>query len=138
LQEARAAGAKFIVTPIVSAAVIESCVKDNIPIFPGALAPTEIERAWGLGATMVKVFPADVLGPGYFLRLSENLPQVRLMPTGGVDVASLPAYAAAGAAAFGVGTPLFRPERIASGDWEWLRHQARLFAKAYDATRELR
>jgi 2-dehydro-3-deoxyphosphogluconate aldolase / (4S)-4-hydroxy-2-oxoglutarate aldolase len=136
LDEARSAGASFIVTPTLAPVVIERCLQDHVPVFPGALAPTEIQRAWELGATVVKVFPADVLGLGYFKRLKECLPHVRLMPTGGVDVNTLADYAKAGAAAFGVGTPLFRPDRIAAQDWDWLRNQCRAFAEAYRAAQQ--
>ena len=136
LDEARGAGASFIVTPTLAPAVIERCLQDHVPIFPGALTPTEIQRAWELGATVVKVFPADVLGPGYFRRLKECLSHVRLMPTGGVDVNTLAVYAKAGASAFGVGTPLFRADRIAAQDWDWLRNQCRAFAQAYRTAQE--
>jgi 2-dehydro-3-deoxyphosphogluconate aldolase / (4S)-4-hydroxy-2-oxoglutarate aldolase len=131
LAEARAAGASFIVTPAVASAVIARCVEEQIPVFPGAFSATEIQRAWDLGATMVKVFPAEALGPGRFAELKESLPLVRIMPTGGVDVANLAAYARAGADAYGVGTPLFRPDRIAAGDYEWLREQCQAFHQAY-------
>lgn len=134
LEDAHAAGASFIVTPAISTDVIERCRQVNLPIFPGAFSPSEIQWAWELGATMVKVFPAEVLGPEYFQRIKANLPAVQLMPTGGVDVMSLGSFARAGAAGFGVGSPLFRAERIAAADWDWLRKQSRAFAEAYRAT----
>ena len=133
LEEALAAGASFIVTPTVAIPVVERCVELKVPVFPGAFSPTEIRLAWELGATMVKVFPADMLGPGYLRSLKAPLPQLRLMPTGGVDLVTLDAYARAGADAFGVGSPLFRPERIAAQDWAWLRNQCRAFEAAYRA-----
>ena len=80
---------------------------------------------------MVKVFPAGTLGPGYLRSLKSSLPGVRLMPTGGVDLLSFEAYATAGADAFGIGSPLFKTERITARDWEWLRTQCRAFANAY-------
>lgn len=134
LDDALAAGARFIVTPTVSAAVIERCVQLRVPVFPGAFSPTEIQRAWELGATMVKVFPADTFGPGYLRSLKAPLPHLKLMPTGGVDLATLETYAKAGADAFGVGSLLFRAERIAAQDWEWVRNQCRAFAGAYHKT----
>jgi 2-dehydro-3-deoxyphosphogluconate aldolase/(4S)-4-hydroxy-2-oxoglutarate aldolase len=130
LTEAVDAGASFIVTPTITVPVIEKCVEWGIPVFPGAFSPTEVVRARDLGATMVKVFPADVLGPSYIRSLKAPLPDLRLMPTGGVDLTTLGAFAEAGADAFGVGSPLFRPERIAAGDWDWLQKQCRLFAEA--------
>jgi 2-dehydro-3-deoxyphosphogluconate aldolase/(4S)-4-hydroxy-2-oxoglutarate aldolase len=72
-----------------------------------------------------------MLGPRYLRILKLPLPHLKLMPTGGVDVSTLEAYAQAGADAFGVGSPLFRAERIAANDWEWLRNQCRAFAAAY-------
>ena len=130
LEEAIEAGASFIVTPTLELPVLERCVQLRIPVFPGALSPTEIVQAWRKGATMVKVFPADAVGPAYIRSLKGPLPNVRLMPTGGVDLDTLKAYSKAGADAFGVGGPLFRADRIAAGDWEWLRRQCRAFVDA--------
>jgi 2-dehydro-3-deoxyphosphogluconate aldolase/(4S)-4-hydroxy-2-oxoglutarate aldolase len=138
LDDALAAGASFIVTPTVVPAVIERCVQLKVPIFPGAFSPTEIQSAWELGATMVKIFPADALGPGFVRSLKAPLPHLKLMPTGGVDVTTLAAYAQAGADAFGVGSPLFRAERLAANDWEWLRNQCRAFAEAYRKAQSMR
>ena len=133
LDAALTAGAGFIVTPVVSEAVIERCVQLNVPVFPGAFSPTEIARAWDLGATMVKVFPADTLGPDYLRSLKAPFPKLRLMPTGGVDVSTLGNYQDAGADAFGVGSPLFRQDRLEAHDWSWLREQCRTFAAVYRA-----
>ena len=130
LDAALAAGASFIVTPIVGTRVIERCVKLGVPIFPGAFSPTEIFKAWELGATMVKVFPAETLGPGFIKNVKAPCPQLRLMPTGGVDLTTLEAYKKAGADAYGVGSPLFRPERLAAADWPWLQQQCAQFAQA--------
>lgn len=131
LEEALAAGAGFIVTPTLAPVIVERCLQLKTPVFPGAFSPTEVQEAWELGATMVKIFPADALGPAYLRSLKAPLPHLKLMPTGGVDVGTLAAYAQAGADAFGVGSPLFRAERIAANDWEWLRTQCRAFATAY-------
>ena len=131
LEAALTAGAGFIVTPTLVPAVIERCVQLKVPVFPGALTPTEIQQAWEMGATMVKVFPADVFGPAYLRSLKAPLPHLKLMPTGGVEVNTLEAYARAGADAFGVGSPLFRAERLAANDWDWVRQQCRAFAAAY-------
>lgn len=131
LDRALKAGASFIVTPAVVPDVIQACVQRNVPIMPGAMTPTEILTAWKLGATMVKVFPADQLGPGHIKALKAPFPQIPLMPTGGVTVESLPAFKKAGADAFGVGGPLFDPKQVAAGDWGWFREQAARFAQAY-------
>ena len=130
LDAALAAGAQFIVTPVVNEAIIRRCVAARVPVFPGAYSPTEIVRAWDLGATMVKVFPADQLGPGYIRNVKAPLPHIRLLPTGGVSLETLPAFISAGADGFGVGSPLFDPQRIAAGDWSWLEERCRAFVRA--------
>ena len=134
LKRALDAGATFIVTPVVNVAVIEECVRRKIPVFPGAYSPTEILRAWELGATMVKVFPAETLGPSYIKAIKAPLPQVKLMPTGGVDLKTLDAYRNAGADGFGIGGPLFDRGRVDAGDWNWIEKQCRAFVEAYSST----
>lgn len=134
LEKALAAGASFIVTPIANADVIEECVRRKIPVFPGAYSPTEIFRAWELGATMVKVFPAETLGPAYIKAIKAPLPQVKLMPTGGVDLKTFAAYKKSGADGFGVGSPLFDRARIEAGDWNWIETQCRAFVSAFNSS----
>ena len=131
LDKALKAGATFIVTPAVVPDVIQACVQRKIPVMPGAMTPTEILGAWRLGATMVKVFPADQLGPGHIKAVKAPFPEIPLMPTGGVTVETLPAFKKAGADAFGVGGPLFDPKQVAAGNWGWFREQAARFAQAY-------
>jgi 2-dehydro-3-deoxyphosphogluconate aldolase/(4S)-4-hydroxy-2-oxoglutarate aldolase len=131
LDKALKAGATFIVTPAVVPDVIQTCVERKIPVMPGAMTPTEILTAWRLGATMVKVFPADQLGPGHIKALKAPFPEIPLMPTGGVTVETLPAFKKAGADAFGVGGPLFDPKQVAAGNWGRFREQAARFAAAY-------
>ena len=127
LDAALEAGASFIVTPIVVPAIIERCRRDNIPIFPGAFTPTEIARAWDLGATMVKVFPADMFGPAYLRAVKAPLSDARLMPTGGVRLDNVEEWRAAGADAYGVGSPLFAKDKVLSQDWDWVESQCRQF-----------
>lgn len=131
LEEALAAGASFVVTPTVGPTIIRECVERKIPVFPGAFSPTEIVTAWELGATLVKVFPAESLGPGYIRAVKAPLPQIKLLPTGGVDLNTLPAFLKAGADGFGVGSPLFDRDRIESRDWRWLEARCRAFAETY-------
>lgn len=131
LDRALQAGATFIVTPAVIPDVIQACVARKVPVMPGAMTPTEILTAWRLGATMVKVFPADQLGPGHIKAVKAPFPEIPLMPTGGVTVETLPAFKKAGADAFGVGGPLFDPKQVAAGNWSWFREQAARFAQAY-------
>lgn len=131
LERALEGGASFIVTPVVVPEVIRACRERQVPVFPGALTPTEVHAAWKLGADLVKVFPASVLGPAYIRELKAPLGDIKLMPTGGVTAASLPEYRRAGADGFGVGSPLFRRERVAAGDWPWVEEQARRFVEAF-------
>lgn len=129
-EKAFEAGASFVVTPIVSAEVIHAARASRVPVFAGALTPTEIHTAFALGADIVKVFPANVFGPSYIRDLRGPLSDVRLMPTGGVTVDSVAAYRRAGACALGVGSPLFARERIEVGDFDWVEERARRFVAA--------
>ena len=123
LETALHAGASFIVTPISDEEVVTRCVQSGIPVFPGAFTPTEIHRAYVLGATMVKVFPASVLGPDYIRNLKAPMPDVPLMPTGGIDLETLSRFKAAGADAYGIGSPLFPAKLIELNDRNaWQQH----------------
>lgn len=131
LDRALDAGASFVVTPAVLPEVVAACVARGVPVMPGAMTPTEILTAWRLGATLVKVFPADQLGPAHLRAVKGPFPQIPLMPTGGVTVETLPLFRKAGADAFGVGGPLFDPREAAAGNWDWFRRQAARFAEAW-------
>lgn len=132
LETALRAGAQFIVTPVVLPDIIKICAARGVPIMPGAMTPTEVLTAWKAGPpTMVKVFPADQLGPGHIKALKGPFPEIPLMPTGGVTVETLPAFKKAGADAFGVGGPLFDPKQVAAGNWDWFRQQAARFVEAW-------
>ena len=131
LERALQAGASYIVTPIVVEDVIRECVRREVPVFPGAMTPTEIHRAWSLGATLVKVFPATQLGAQFFRDLRGPLPQIELMPTGGVDESTLAEFHAAGARGFGVGGALFRGDWVASGDWMSIEACARRLVEVW-------
>jgi 2-dehydro-3-deoxyphosphogluconate aldolase / (4S)-4-hydroxy-2-oxoglutarate aldolase len=131
LDQALVAGAAFVVTPTIEPKVITECANQNIPVFPGAFSATEIVRASELGARMVKVFPAECVGPGYIRALKAPLPHIKLLPTGGVDLKTLPDFLKAGADGFGIGSPLFDRGRIESGDWTWVEAQCRAFAEVY-------
>ena len=131
LDQALVAGATFVVAPTVEPKVITECVNRKIPVFPGAFTPTEIVRAWDLGATMVKIFPAESVGPGYIRALKAPLPHIKLLPTGGVDLKTLPEFLKAGADGFGIGSPLFDRQRVEACDWKWIEAQCRAFAETY-------
>ncbi|WP_417378540.1 bifunctional 4-hydroxy-2-oxoglutarate aldolase/2-dehydro-3-deoxy-phosphogluconate aldolase [Gimesia sp.] len=115
------AGAEFIVTPTVNTDVIELCNRYDKLIMTGAFTPTEVLTAWEAGADIIKVFPAFVGGPAYLKALHGPLPQIPLMPTGGVDLETLPAYLKAGACAVGLGSSLVTKQMVESGDLEGIQ-----------------
>lgn len=127
LDRALAAGAQFIVTPILDESVIRACVARNVPIFPGAFTPSEIYRAWALGASMVKVFPCTSLGPGYIRDVKAPLNLINLLPTGGVSLANMTQFFAAGAAGLGIGSELFDKKLIQTQNWTGLTAHFRQF-----------
>ncbi|WDI43739.1 bifunctional 4-hydroxy-2-oxoglutarate aldolase/2-dehydro-3-deoxy-phosphogluconate aldolase [Bremerella sp. P1] len=128
-------GASFLVTPTVTREVIQVALQADVPIFVGAITPTEILRALDFGATFIKIFPANALGPDYLKSVLGPFSKIRLMPTGGITTVNLPNYLSAGATAFGIGGPLFDKKQIADENWQWLRNQARLFVASYDEAR---
>jgi 2-dehydro-3-deoxyphosphogluconate aldolase/(4S)-4-hydroxy-2-oxoglutarate aldolase len=132
------AGAQFIVTPALNLKTIELCQRYGKPIIPGALTPTEILTAWEAGADMVKVFPADSMGPGYIKAVLAPLPQVRLVPTGGISSGNATQYIKAGATALGVGGKLVDKSAVAEGNWTALTMEAeRLMAAVRFRDQEL-
>jgi 2-dehydro-3-deoxyphosphogluconate aldolase/(4S)-4-hydroxy-2-oxoglutarate aldolase len=119
------AGAQFVVSPVTDFAVIDVCKQSDILVAPGALSPTEILAAWNRGADVVKVFPATSLGPKYLRDLRGPLPQVRLMPTGGVSIENAGEFIRAGACCVAIGTALLDRQAIAAEDWDVLTGKAR-------------
>lgn len=130
-------GADFVVGPNTNPGVIELCRRYSKPVMPGAMTPTEVVGAWQAGADVVKVFPADQLGPGYLKALRGPLPQIRLMPTGGVDLTTLDAFLDAGACALGVGGSLVKKSWVAEGDFVSIEKQAARFREAVDRRKGL-
>src|SRR6516225_4369868 len=122
------AGAEYIVAPTVNLEVIRLCQRYDKLVMPGAFTPTEILTAWEAGADIVKVFPAEVVGPAFFKALRGPLPQIRLMPTGGVDLNTAAAFLKAGACCLGVGGQLVEPRAVAEGNFERIRDLARQYA----------
>jgi 2-dehydro-3-deoxyphosphogluconate aldolase/(4S)-4-hydroxy-2-oxoglutarate aldolase len=118
------AGAEFVVSPVVNLDVIRLCRRYNKLVFPGAFSPTEILAAWDAGADVVKVFPADPLGPAFFRAMRGPLPQVRLMPTGGVDLTTAAEFLRAGACCLGVGSQLVEPRAVYAGNFDRIRELA--------------
>lgn len=129
-------GAEFLVSPTVSLPVIQLARRYDKLVMPGALTPTEVLAAWEAGGDIVKVFPSDVTGPGYLKSLHGPLPQVRLMPTGGVNLDTAADYLRAGAVALGVGTALAEPKAVAVGDMKRIESMARQFVEIVRQTRE--
>jgi 2-dehydro-3-deoxyphosphogluconate aldolase / (4S)-4-hydroxy-2-oxoglutarate aldolase len=122
------AGAEYIVAPTLDLDVIRLCRRYDKAVMPGAFTPTEILAAWEAGADVVKVFPADVGGPAYLKAIRGPLPQVRLMPTGGVDLQTAESFLKAGACCLGVGGALVDPKAIAAGDFGRIRDLAGQYA----------
>jgi len=118
LKRAVKAGASFIVTPVVDEKVIKKCVKWGIPIFPGAFSPLEIYTASKYGATGVKVFPANHLGPSYIKDVLAPFQYLKLYPTGGVNLENISAYFKAGAKGLGMGGTLFLASLLETKDYE--------------------
>jgi 2-dehydro-3-deoxyphosphogluconate aldolase/(4S)-4-hydroxy-2-oxoglutarate aldolase len=129
------AGAEFIVSPAVNLDVIRCCRRYDKLIFPGALTPTEVLAAWEAGADIVKIFPSEVTGPGYLKALGGPLPQIRLMPTGGVNLETAAAFLQAGACALGVGGSLVESKAVAAGDMARIESLARQYVKIVQETR---
>src|SRR5438445_563815 len=123
------AGAEYIVAPTLNLDVIRLCQRYDRLVMPGAFTPTEILAAWEAGADIVKVFPAEVLGPAYFKALRGPLPQVRLMPTGGVDLTTAAAFLQAGACCLGIGGQLVEPKAVAARDFDRIRDLARQYVQ---------
>lgn len=110
------AGAQFIVSPSTDPEVIQLCRRYDKVVLPGAFTPTEVVQAWQAGADIVKVFPSDCVGPQYLKALRGPLPQVRLMPTGGVNLDTAAEFLRCGACALGVGGALVSSQAVADGD----------------------
>lgn len=120
LERALDAGAQFVVTPVINEEVIKSAVKDKVPVFPGGFTPTEIYRAWELGASAVKVFPATQVGVPYIKDLRGPLNQIKLVPTGGVSMSNIKSFFQAGAVGVGMGSSLFPKDLIQRQDFQAL------------------
>src|SRR4051812_27176431 len=118
------AGARFVVCPVFRRTVIEACHAREVAAMPGCLSPTEILDAWEAGADIVKVFPATAMGPGYIKDVRGPLPQVKLMPTGGVTLDNAGDWIRAGAVAVGVGSALVDSRAIDAGRFDVIRANA--------------
>jgi 2-dehydro-3-deoxyphosphogluconate aldolase / (4S)-4-hydroxy-2-oxoglutarate aldolase len=137
-ETARAAllsGAEYLVAPTLNLDVIRLCQRYSKLVMPGAFTPTEILTAWEAGADIVKVFPAEVVGPAFFKALRGPLPQIRLMPTGGVDLNTAADFLRAGACCLGLGSQLVEPRAVAERDFDRIRDLARQYVAIVQQTR---
>jgi 2-dehydro-3-deoxyphosphogluconate aldolase/(4S)-4-hydroxy-2-oxoglutarate aldolase len=129
------AGAAFVVSPVLRPAVIAVCRQQDVAVMPGCFTPTEILTAWEAGADVVKVFPATALGPAFFKDMRGPLPQIRMMPTGGVTRDNAGDWIRAGAFAIGVGTALVDQQAIAAGRFDVITANSRHFIAAVQQAR---
>ena len=124
-EDAIRAGAKFVVSPVFKKEIIDTGHKFNVPTIPGCFTPTEIQAAFEYGADIVKVFPADVVGMGFFKGILAPMPHLKLMPTGGVSLTNAGDWLKSGACAVGVGSALLDKKAIESGNYQVLTENAK-------------
>jgi 2-dehydro-3-deoxyphosphogluconate aldolase/(4S)-4-hydroxy-2-oxoglutarate aldolase len=129
------AGAEFIVSPTLNLGVIEVCRRYSKVVIPGTFTPTEILTAWEAGADIVKVFPATVGGPKYLKDIMGPLPQIKLLPTGGVSLENTPDFIKAGAVAVATGTSLVDKKAVSEKNYNLITETARKFVEAVRAAR---
>jgi 2-dehydro-3-deoxyphosphogluconate aldolase/(4S)-4-hydroxy-2-oxoglutarate aldolase len=124
-------GATFIVMPVFAEDVVGHCAKNKIPVFPGALTPQEIYKAWNSGATMVKVFPSGVFGPAYFREIKGPFNDIELLACGGVSPDNIGDYFASGANAVAFGASVFRRDWLASKDFNSIGDRIKGYVDSY-------
>jgi 2-dehydro-3-deoxyphosphogluconate aldolase/(4S)-4-hydroxy-2-oxoglutarate aldolase len=136
-RECMDAGAAFVVSPGLDVATIETCRLRDVPVFPGALTPTEVITAWKAGATAVKIFPAGAVGGASYIKsLKAPLPQVEMLPTGGVSLTTAGDFIRAGAMALGVGADLVDLAAVRRGDTAAITEKARQYVAAVAQARQ--
>jgi 2-dehydro-3-deoxyphosphogluconate aldolase/(4S)-4-hydroxy-2-oxoglutarate aldolase len=123
------AGAEFVVTPITKEEIIRCCNRYSKPIVCGAYTPTEALNAYELGADFIKIFPADGLGPNYIKAIKAPMPQLQIIPTGGVDVNTCADFIKAGCAAVAAGSSLLKKDLVEKQDWKGLSALAAQFVE---------
>jgi 2-dehydro-3-deoxyphosphogluconate aldolase / (4S)-4-hydroxy-2-oxoglutarate aldolase len=130
------AGAKFIVSPALNLDTIAVCRKRDVAVMPGALTPTEIVTAWNAGADLVKVFPCGAMGGASYIKsLKAPLPQIELVPTGGVTLVTAGSFIQAGATAIGVGADLADVTAVRSGQAQKVTQTAQAYVAAVRSAR---
>lgn len=133
LKSALDAGATFIVMPVLIDDVIKYCVKNKIPVFPGALTPQEIYNAWNAGATMVKVFPSGFFGPAYFEEIKGPFNDMKLLACGGVTPDNMYEYLDSGADAIAFGASVFKREWLAAKDFKSIGNSIKRYVDYFKA-----
>lgn len=123
-QNAVEAGASFLVTPNTDEEVIHFAVKSNIPIYAGAMTPTEIVKAWKAGATAVKIFPSTGLGLPYIKELQGPFKQIPFVAVGGVNEENIRDFLSGGCHAIGIGGSLIQLTKIEEGNFSWIQEKA--------------
>ncbi|WP_342048239.1 bifunctional 4-hydroxy-2-oxoglutarate aldolase/2-dehydro-3-deoxy-phosphogluconate aldolase [Bacillus sp. OTU530] len=121
------AGAQFIVAPTLDEEVVQFAVEQEVPVIPGVFTPSEMQRAINLGASMIKLFPASVLGPAFIKDVKGPLGHIQIMTTGGITLDTAKDYLKAGATAIGAGSALLRNDLIAAEDWAGLVNETRIW-----------
>jgi 2-dehydro-3-deoxyphosphogluconate aldolase/(4S)-4-hydroxy-2-oxoglutarate aldolase len=121
------AGAEYLVSPTLNLDVIRLAKRYGKMIMPGVYTPTEALTAWEAGADILKVFPAEIVGPAFFKAMKGPLPQLRLMPTGGVDLNTASSFLEAGAVCLGIGSQLIEPKAVATRDFARITSLARQY-----------
>jgi 2-dehydro-3-deoxyphosphogluconate aldolase/(4S)-4-hydroxy-2-oxoglutarate aldolase len=125
------AGAEFLVTPTTNLDVLEAARQAGVPVVCGGLTPTELDTAQQAGSAYVKLFPASAVGPRYVREVLAPLPDLRIIPTGGVSVDIIPQFKAAGAVGVGVGSALVDQQTVVAGDWSELERRAKALVSAW-------
>ena len=134
-RDAITSGAEFVVGPTFDPGVVETCNRYGVPVAPGVLTPTEALSAYEAGADIAKVFPASSVGPGHLSSIAGPLPQIPLMPTGGISLDNVADYIEAGAAVVGAGSALMDDAAIAAGEFESITETARSFTQRIETAR---
>jgi 2-dehydro-3-deoxyphosphogluconate aldolase / (4S)-4-hydroxy-2-oxoglutarate aldolase len=132
------AGAEFVVTPITRPEIVHEAHAADRPVMLGAYTPTEAQTAHEAGADFIKLFPADTLGPAYIKAIRAPLPHLRIVPTGGIDLRTIPAFIQAGCVAVGAGSSLVSAQLLAAKNWSELTRLACQFVEAVRLARVAR
>lgn len=136
--QAANAGASFIVSPIMKKEIIDKAHENGVGVSVGAFSPTEIQTAWEYGADVVKVFPAEKLGPSYLKGIRAPMPHLKLLPTGGVSVDNVHDWLNCGAFALGVGSALVDIKAIRAGNFDLIEQKAQAFVEQVESFNSLK